>query len=208
MGSIKRTLVALGVAGAAALATAAPAHAGLLVSSAKDCAADGASARVFKPWLDLAQYVPAPGGDAESASGWNLRGGAGIVAGNEPWKVGGSADHSSLSLPAGSSATTGVMCVGIGHPTLRFFSKRTSGTLLNPLAVEVVFEGLGGLVKSLPIGVVPAGGSWQPTLPFPVLASLLPLLPGQMTPVAFRFTPVGTGGWQIDDVYVDPWRYR
>jgi hypothetical protein len=29
-----------------------------------------------------------------------------------------------------------------------------------------------------------------------------------MTPVQFRFTPVGGGTWQIDDVYVDPWRYR
>ena len=52
------------------------------------------------------------------------------------------------------------------------------------------------------------GGAWQPTLPFPVLASLLPLLPGSKTPVAFRFTPAGAGSWQIDDVYVDPWRSR
>jgi hypothetical protein len=41
-----------------------------------------------------------------------------------------------------------------------------------------------------------------------VLASLLPLLPGQRTPVRFRFTPVGGASWQIDDVYVDPWRIR
>jgi hypothetical protein len=66
---------------------------------------------------------------------------------------------------------------------------------------------LAGAVNSLPIGVVLAGGSWQPTLPFPVIASLLPLLPGAQTPVAFRFTPVG-GSFQVDDVYVDPWRYK
>jgi hypothetical protein len=208
MGSIKRTLIALGVAGATAMAAATPAHAGLLVSSAHGCDADGTSARVFKPWLDLAQYVPAPGGDAESAAGWMLNGGARIVAGNEPWYVRSRADRGALSLPAGASATTRVMCVGIGHPTLRFFAKRTSGSLLNPLAVEVLFEGLGGALNSLPIGVVLAGGSWQPTLPFPVVASLLPLLPGQLTPVAFRFTPAGLGDWQIDDVYVDPWRAR
>jgi hypothetical protein len=57
-------------------------------------------------------------------------------------------------------------------------------------------------------GATLGGGKWQPTLPFPVLASLLPLLPGEMTPVQFRFTPVGGGTWQIDDVYVDPWRYK
>ena len=100
------------------------------------------------------------------------------------------------------------MCVGIEHPTVRFFARRTSGWLLDSLKVEVLFEGAGGRVNSLPVGVVLAGGSWQPTLPYPVLASLLPLLPGEQTPVAFRFTPVGGAGWQIDDVFVDPWRSR
>ena len=76
---------------------------------------------------------------------------------------------------------------------MRFFARRTSGWLLDSLKVEVLFEGAGGQVNSLPIGLVLAGGSWQPTLPFPVLASLLPLLPGEQTPVAFRFTPVGGG---------------
>ena len=71
---------------------------------------------------------------------------------------------------------------------MRFFAKRTSGTVLSTLTVEVLFEGLGGLVRGLPIGVVVGGNQWQPTLPFPVVANLLPLLPGRMTPVAFRFT--------------------
>jgi hypothetical protein len=207
MGSITRALGALVAAGAATLVVAAPAQAGLLVSSAKDCDSPAAS-RVFQRWLDPFQYVAAPGGNAESAAGWTLQGGARIVPGNEPWKVG-AGGSSSLYLPAGSSATTGVMCAGIGHPTMRFFARRTNGTLLNTLAVEVLFEGLGGALKSLPIGVVPAlGTSWQPTLPYPVLASLLPLLPGEMTPVAFRFRPLGRADWQIDDVYVDPWRFR
>jgi hypothetical protein len=26
--------------------------------------------------------------------------------------------------------------------------------------------------------------------------------------VRFKFTPVGRADWQIDDVYVDPWRSR
>jgi hypothetical protein len=208
MGSIKRLVSALVTAGAATMALAAPAHAGVLVSSAKDCADQGASARVFQRWLDPAQYVPAPGGNLESAAGWDLDRGARVVAGNEPWKVGGKTHGNSLLLPAGSSATTGTMCVGLEHPTLRFFAKRTSGTLLNPLIVEVQFEGLGGLLKSLPIGVVLAGGQWQPTLPSLVVANLLPLLPGAQTPVRFKFTPVGRANWQIDDVYVDPWRSR
>jgi hypothetical protein len=163
---------------------------------------------VFLRWLDPMRYEKAPGGNAESAAGWTLTGGAKVVTGNEPWKIGKSTDVRSLSLPRGSQATTGVMCVGILHPTMRFFARRTSGWLLDSLKVEVLFEGSGGRVYSLPIGLVLAGGSWQPTLPFPVLASLLPLLPGEQTPVAFRFTPLGGANWQIDDVYVDPWRSR
>lgn len=208
MDGLKRALAVLLIAGGATAALATPAHAGLLVSSAKDCADQGASAQVFKRWLDPMPYVPAPGGHAESATGWTLTGGAAIVAGNEPWKVGG-ADHArSLRLPGGSSATTGVMCVGIGHPTLRFFARRTSGTLLHTLRVDVQFEGLGGLLKTLPIGLVLAGDQWQPTLPSVMVVNLLPLLPGERTPVRFRFTPVGNATWQIDDVYVDPQRSR
>jgi len=207
MGSVKRAVGALIAAGAVILASAAPAQAGVLVSSARECDEPAAS-QVFLRWLDPLRYVPAPGGDAESAAGWTLAGGARVVSGNEPWKVGDRADDASLLLPGGSQATTGVMCVGIGHPTMRFFARRSGGWLLDTLKVEVLFEGLGGSLNRLPIGVVLAGGSWQPTLPYPVLASLLPLLPGEQTPVAFRLTPVGSGSWQIDDVYVDPWRYR
>ena len=206
MADLKRTIGALLAATIVAMVAAAPAQAGPLAQSAQNCD-DPASAQVFLRWLDLAQYVRAPGGDAESSNGWRLADGARIVAGNEPWKVGRASDDASLRLPSGSRATTAAMCVGIGHPTVRFFARRTSGSLLSTLKVEVLFEGLGGAINSLPIGVVLGGGTWQPTLPFPVVASLLPLLPGEQTPVAFRFTPA-TGDWQVDDVYVDPWKAR
>jgi hypothetical protein len=206
MGSIRRAIGVLVAAVVATLAAAAPANAGLLVASAKNCE-EPPSSQVFLRWLDPLRYELAPGGAAESAQGWTLTGGARIVPGNEPWKVGGSGSMS-LQLPRGSRATTGVMCVGIGHPVMRFFAKRTSGWLLDSLKVDVLFEDAGGHTHALPVGLVLAGKSWQPTLPFPVLASLLPLLPGEKTPVQFRFTPLGGATWQIDDVYVDPWRSR
>ena len=40
-----------------------------------------------------------------------------------------------------------------------------------------------------------------------MIANLLPLLPDARTAVAFRFSPTGAGDWDIDDVYVDPWRH-
>ena len=47
--------------------------------------------------------------------------GAKVVAGNEPWKVGGSNHGKSLVLPAGSTAISPVSCVGLAEPTVRFF---------------------------------------------------------------------------------------
>jgi hypothetical protein len=138
MSTWKRALGALAAAGAAVLAMAGPAQAGILVKEAQGCTS-ATSRQVFLPWLDFASYVPAPGGFAESTVGWKLAGGAALVAGNEPWKVSGGGSRA-LALPVGSQATTNAMCVGIGHPTMRFFARRTSGSLLSTLKVEVLFE--------------------------------------------------------------------
>lgn len=195
------------VLAAALFAVLAPAgaHAGVLVESATDCEAQS-SARVFLPWADVANYTLAPGGAGESSDGLSFSGGASIVDGNEPWTVRDAGDSRSISLPEGSSVTTGVMCVGVEHPTLRFFSKQNSGSLFDEVDVEVLFEDSLGLVQSLWIGQARTS-SWQPTAVMAIPASLLPLLPGDRTPVAFRFTADG-GDFQIDDVYVDPWGTR
>jgi hypothetical protein len=139
----------------------------------------------------------------DGGRGWSLAGGAKVVAGNETFYVAGARDSRSLSLPAGSSATSPSTCVGLDRPVLRLFA-RNQGSLLSTLRVDVLFEDAGGAVRSLPIGVLLGGPGWKPTLPVLVVANLLPLLDGG-TPVAFRFTPQGAGGkWQIDDVHVDP----
>jgi hypothetical protein len=88
--------------------------------------------------------------------------------------------------------------------------------------VEVLFEDpvgtgcltSGGILEpsdicSLTIGLLTARRAWQPTIPMPVVANLLPLLPDNRTAVAFRFSPQdATGDWRIDDAYVDPYRSR
>jgi hypothetical protein len=204
----RRTLsiFALGLALAlAAMIGAAPAaHAGPLVASATNCDSQ-AFERPFARWLDPFSYTLVPGGTFEQgASGWTLSG-ARVVAGNEPFFVHGADEHFSLALPPGSSATSPSMCVGLLHPTMRFFA-RNQGSLLSTLRVEVLFEDAGGSTHALPIGLALGDGRWHPTLPFPVLANLLALLPGEHTAVAFRFVPTGLGAsWVIDDVYVDPY---
>jgi hypothetical protein len=201
-------LLAAGLLSAVCLITpAADARAGLLVKTATSCDSQPLE-RPFLRWLDPLQYTLAPNGGLEAgARDWTLSK-ASVVSGNESFYVRGAGDSKSLSLPAGSSATTRAMCVGLGHLVARFFvkSQGTSLLSLSRLDVEVLFEDAGGNVRSLPIGVALPSAKWAPSLPLPVVANLLPLLPGQRTPVAFRFTPRGKGTWTIDDFYVDPHR--
>jgi len=204
--TIRTRIVRTAFAAVAALAVAAPsAVAGPLVSSAGSCV-DRKFEQPFLPWADVASYVLAPDGGLEAGgAGWALSGGAAVSAGNESFYVGSADDAASLTLPAGSSARTAAMCVGIEHPTLRLFT-RTSGTSLgSALRVEVLWEDASGGVHETTIGALSDGASWAPSLTMVIGVNMLTLLPGEHTAVAFRFTPIGTGTWTIDDVYVDPY---
>ena len=163
------------------------------------------TSKPFMPWLDPADYVLAPGGDAEAAGSWDLRGGAAVAAGNEPFQVGAPGDQSSLRLPSGSSAATAPMCIALEHPTLRLFAKREAGSPLDMLRVELRFTDAMGDDRTVPIGTVLSLGSWAPTPPFVLGVNVLALV-GDPLQASFRFVPLGRSRWSIDDVYVDPYR--
>jgi len=182
---------------------AASAHASLLVASGENCS-DYTSSQVFLPFADPASYTLAPGADFESAaSSWDLSDASMVSGDNEPFAVGSAADSSSLAIGAGGVATSPAMCVGLGQPDIRFFSKRTSGSALSSLRVDVLFQDAYGNTQTLTIGKLNGSGAWTLSPQMAIVANLLPLL-DQGTPVAFRFTATG-GSFQIDDVYVDPW---
>jgi hypothetical protein len=183
----------------AAGAFAAPAHAGILTTSATDCN-DGALTQPFARYGDNASYKTVGTFEAGTA-GWTLTGGAKVVAGNETAYVNASRDSHSLSLPVGSTATTPPVCVGLAEPTLRFFAKRDSG-LLSSVVVTVQVQTSLGVWVPLPLGV-DLSGAWQPSGKMLILANLLPLLPPDRTAVRFTFAPL-LGSYQIDDVFVDP----
>jgi hypothetical protein len=185
------------------LAMSAPsASAGVLVKSAPDCTPKPTS-QPFAQWGDSSQYNLAPGGSFEAGTpSWSLSGRASMVSGNEPWKVAGAGSRS-LRLAPGASATSPTICVGLEHPTIRFFVKNDPA-LLSTLSVEVITETSLGLTVAVPVGVVLPGGKWKPSPKLLVVANLLPLLPGEHTPVRFRLTSIGTGTWYVDDFFVDP----
>jgi hypothetical protein len=164
----------------------------------------------FLPWLDAKNYFLMPGGDLESGAGWTFTGGARLLDGNEPFYVHSQDDRQSLLLPSGGSARTESTCVDSDEPTMRFFVRNT-GSALSVLAVEArVRTTLLGVTAttSLPLGVVLGTQQWHPSLPVLFKLSLNQLLGGTTT-IDFRFTALGLGGkWQIDDVFVDPFKDR
>jgi hypothetical protein len=203
----RRVLLGAAATMVAGLAMAGSASAGILVKTTTSCGNQPMSTP-FSPWSDPMHYTLVPGGSFENGSpGWSLSGGARLAAGNESWKVTGAGDDTSLRLPSGSSALSAPICVGLEHPTVRFFAKKNSGLLSTLVVTARVQLQLGGTLD-VPFGVVLGNGQWKPTLPYLFLGNLLPLLPGQYTPVSFRFTPILGGDWQIDDLYVDPMRSR
>jgi hypothetical protein len=159
----------------------------------------------FAMFGDRKNYVLAPGGSFEDgAPGWELRG-ASIDSGNESYYVGGRSHRSSLRLDRGETATSPPICVGLEHPTIRLFA-RNNRLLLSTMTVEVIVHTKLGLKLPVPIGLMLPHSKWKPSPGYLVVANLLPLLPGNYTPVQFRFRAIGTGSWWIDDFYVDPRR--
>ena len=192
--------MSLGLIGAIALLAAFSAHAGVTstaAGSARFC--DRNSARVFLPWNDNAYYMLSPGGTFEAgAPAWTLTGQAAVVAGNEPFFIHSQSDRRSLSIPAGSSATSPEMCFSTGDWHFRFVG-RGSGRV----RVTVRVRGLLGVISILDGGTVSLNDSWRPS---PRVSLLLTNIGGLLTTktISLRFAPV-SGTAQIDDVYVDPW---
>jgi hypothetical protein len=108
-------------------------------------ACPGQLSRPFTPWLDFAQYTPAPGFE----QGWSLDG-ATLADG-------------ALAIPAGADALSPPICVTPEHPTIRFFSKGAGA-----LTVSVLADGL-----EVPVGLVTPTGSRAPTLVMPIVFNLL-----------------------------------
>jgi hypothetical protein len=162
----------------------------------------------FAPWSDNATYMLAPdGGLEQGGSTWTLARGAEVGEGNESFQVGGRADHKSLALPAGSSATTAPMCIGVEHKSMRFFVKRTAASPQTSIDVEVLYSNRAGKQSSKRIGRIRAGRTWAPSPIVPLVVNELAAARGNAMQVSLRFTPDG-GDFSIDDVYVDPWRSR
>ena len=143
---------------------------------------------------------------APRAVGSGLLSGSGLDEGL--YHVHDDADSHSLNLPAGSSATSRSLCVSVAEPTVRLFVK-TPSTLGAALLVQAtVRDSATGLSVTIPYVVVGGlrGGRWAPTAPILVTSALDLVGDAQLT---VQLTPIGVkANWQVDDVYVDPFKSR
>ncbi len=159
----------------------------------------------FSQWGDSNDYFLVPGGSFEGTAdqvGWTLSN-ASLTSGNEPFNVNDPGDQQSLTINGGGSATSPYFCVDDTMSGLRFFAQQAgAGTDLRVRALVQTSDG----VTVVPIadfadGSVPA---WAPTEP---LGGSATLPTGSSVMVALRFrAPASSGSWQVDDIYVDPYR--
>jgi hypothetical protein len=197
----------IALAAAVALACAVPAtaaRASILGSTLNPCGQT--LTQPFLPWSDISNYALMPGGAAESARGWTLAGGAAVVTGNEPSHVHAAGDSHSIAIPAGGSARTAPMCIGLLSPTARLFMGSASSTAT--LAVDLSYTDLLGLPHTVRIGKVSGATGWRPTPAMLLLANVTSLSTvGGTASIRLTFTASG-GTVRIDDVYVDPYKWR
>ena len=160
----------------------------------------------FAQWGDTANYFLVPGGAFEGTSdqvGWSLSN-ANLSAGNESFGVNGSGDQQSLTINAGGSATSPYFCVDNTMSNLRLFARQSAAG--SDLKVEALVQTPSG-VQAFAVGDLAAGpyASWSPTQP--ITGDTSTIANGGSLMVALKFdVPASSGPWQIDDVYVDPYR--
>jgi hypothetical protein len=201
---MRKVLICAALAATALVVLPVSSASAFILETTRDCEAR-AITNPFAPWGDNADYVLAPDGGAENGAGeWKLRGGASIVDGNSPFYSGSSTDSHAVRIPSGASASTGTMCIGKEHPTLRFFAKNDSSQI-SFLDVQVEVETIFGRELSLPIGIERGNQNWEPSKSMRLIVNRLNMIPDTYTPVEFKFT-ARLGDWRIDDVYVDPRR--
>ena len=165
--------------------------------------------KAFQAFGDTNDYSLAPDGGFESGTaGWSLSGGSGDRRQRVLRGARAPSDSKSLAINATGTAVSPAFCVGIEHPTFRFFARRTSGTW-GVLNVKLRWQGRRGATNETVgrLGRATGDTAWRPHRRSIALSTVLRLWNGdQSASVQIVFDPEDYGGsWAIDDVYVDPY---
>jgi hypothetical protein len=174
---------------------------GRLSAALADCG-ERATNHPFSAWGDVANYFLAPEGDFSSSDRWTL---------NDHATVASDGADNALILQDGGDALSPVLCITADRPTIRFFARNDAGAADSRLEVSVIYQGADGKVKRLKVARLRAGASWQPAIAIPLYVNALAAFARDGTaPVVIQFHATGVktkrGRWQVDDLYVDPFK--
>jgi hypothetical protein len=157
----------------------------------------------FAAYGDSNEYSLAPGGEFnEGEDGWQLSGGAKVVAAQRPDGARGGV----LELPAGAKAVSPPTCVTMRYPTARLWTEdvRSGGLLL----VSVSYQGtaLSLSAPQLAGELFGTQGSWSLSAALDV-QPLLPQLKEETREARFVFAATGarSSEFYLWGLYVDPW---
>ena len=170
----------------------------------------GATAQVFLPWGDAADYNLAPQGDLAASDSWTLDG-ATVVAAHDPYS--GAAGSVELHRPQAERGVARVaLRLNLSTPTMRFFVSHAGPQSKSALEVYVLYQDAKGKTRTLTLTSVNATDTWQPSPVIPIGVNVLgPVSVDGWTPVSFGFTTQGLKpgeSYSIDGVYVDPFTSR
>lgn len=163
----------------------------------------------FASFGDTTPYFLMSGGNFESGNaGWAFNAPSSIVGGNESYNAAGATDSHSAAIATGSSVTSPTICIGRGELMLRLFAKNPAVTG-SQLKVQInVQDPSSARVVSTAMTVnSTTSATWSPTNQMRV-ANLLGGSTGTEY-VTITLSTSGTPGtWNIDDVFVDPFKVR
>lgn len=178
-------------------------------SAAQAACAPQTTTKAFASYGDNADYVLAPGGNFEAGSAkWTLTSSS-LSSSTAPLAANAKTDRSSLTVAGKGLAVSPAFCVGIEHPNFRLQARQVNGTWAQ-LTVKLLWrQSSTGKENTTVVGSFTGGSfaKWTPT-PSMKLAETLPLTgPGQTISAKIVLDPEDYGGsWQVDNVYVDPYR--
>ena len=157
---------------------------------------------------DSSSYFPVPDGNLADPAlpGWTLVN-ASLTPGGDPFNVNGQTSPNSVTVSAGGWVQTAPFCVDSTMPTFRFAANQTATG--SPLQVSIVGQSPGVVGYTINLGSLADGSvnGWTAVAPL-ALTGGVTLQPGAsyMASLRFRVPSWGGGAWQIDDIYVDPYR--
>ena len=171
--------------------------------------------KAFQAFGDSSDYFLAPNGGFESGTaGWALSN-ASVGSGNESHYLHGKSDSHSLKVVSGGKAVTASICLDTTRTGYRFFARQPGNAAGPNLHVSVRFVGNDGITREQRIDTLSGADyrSWAPSRFWAPSAAAqmfeaIGLTANDTASVRLVFTIDNVSGpaWQLDDLYIDPYR--